>query len=140
MTQELVVQLRDDLDKTLGDDIETRQFRFNGVDYELELSAANFELFGKDMAAWIAVSRRAKRKHRKREVKRETSSVNGHQILWGTETETWAVEHGYQWDKQTRDEIRQWARDNGLPCRATGLIPRDIIEAHYKATHVERSR
>jgi hypothetical protein len=63
----------------------------------------------------------------------------------GNATETWAKEiHGYaaqlgyDWDdKSVRDEVRQWAIDNGHTVYRTGVIRKDVLDAHHKATKVK---
>lgn len=146
MTQEVVVRLRDDFDQSttseLGGIVATREFSFDNVDYEVDLSDDSHALMQADMQRWLDVARkRAKtRRHRTRKAKQtgesreiEPASNGKAPPEWTVGIHEWAARHGYDWDdKEVRQGVRIWAeRVLGRSCR-TGVIPRDVMEAHYK--------
>lgn len=131
MTQEVVTRLRDDLDRSLGDDVATRQFCWGKSDFEFELNDSNYELFQKDyesacevMAKWIKIARNQKRR-------REPKSFEAQESI-----KTLASRHGLDWrDPDVRNDVRQWAIANKYPLQGKSQrIPRDTLAAFIKAT------
>jgi Lsr2 len=134
MTQEVVVRLRDDFDQSLGtqdDPVETHDLILDGEAVQLELSGSNYELMRGDLKRWLAVAHEPAKK--RRQPRRVDAPKRKSPQGWVTEIHAWATEHGYDWDDpDTRRGIRHWAQDVlGQSCR-TGVIPRDVMEAHYE--------
>ncbi|EID10184.1 Lsr2-like protein [Mycolicibacterium phlei RIVM601174] len=106
--------LIDDLDGTEG--AETRSFSWNGVDYEVDLNDKNTAKLEKALSPFIAVAREVPRTrpeptkmitHRPRPVVGRVNRLN---------------------------EIREWARGQGLKVSDRGKVPKDIIR-QYEAAH-----
>lgn len=107
MTKEVVVRLRDDLDKKLGATVQTRTYTIDGVVYESELSDANYKSFLKATEAFRAVAREVRKTPKKKTRKPpQTESA----------------------------KIRGWARDVGLMVPPRGSVPPDIV-AQYHESH-----
>jgi hypothetical protein len=116
--KEIIIKVRDDLDGSDAD--ETIEFTVRGISYEIDLSAANVELFEKSMQQFIDVARR------QQQVKAASSSLTK-----------------FPRDKRAlmaqRREIRVWASQNGWPAldeSTKGRLPYDAVEA-FQATHPE---
>jgi hypothetical protein len=133
MAQELIIRLRDDLDGELGEDIQTHEYTWKGVNYEIDLRPVNFDSFDADMQQWIARSRPVKKKRRSPKKSKPGVSIEP-EGPWSKLIHSWATEHGYKWDdKATRDAVRQWAKKTGHAAPRTGIIPRETMEAYHEA-------
>src|SRR5258706_12713296 len=73
MAQKVTVALEDDLDGGLAD--ETVRFRFDGTDYEIDLSGKNARSFRKQLAPFIEHARKAGRGPARRAVRPAVSAV-----------------------------------------------------------------
>lgn len=112
MTKELVVQLRDDIDGALGEDVVTRQFAFDGVAYEIELSDANHQEFCEYMEFYISHARKAKRVRPRKAAKKEPEK----------EPE--------KTPRPVRKEIREWAQQNGHDVKIRGNLSNEVRAAY----------
>jgi hypothetical protein len=127
MSKELIVQLRDDLSKTLSDDVQTREFSWEGTDYEIELNDVNHKEMCGVMQKYLDVARPAKRQRKKHS--RAAPAKPRKTYSWATEIHSWATKHGLDWsDKTVRDDVRQWAGT-----ARTGIVPKPKMEAYVKA-------
>ena len=116
MVRREVVELVDDLDgKPLDDGGQTVQFSYQGVDYELDLTAKNAQKFHTALTPYVAAARRVGgRRHR--------ATTSGARPRSSTN------------DREQLAQIRSWARDNGYEVSGRGRIPREIQEA-FQAAH-----
>jgi len=124
MTKELITRLRDDLDRTLGDDIETYPFAWRGVAYEIELSAENVARMDAAMAPFIEVARKAQ-PPRKRT--RKPATVAPPIVI---------AEHRRkrtQKDREHSARVRAWANKHGFTVGNKGKIPLAAQEAYARA-------
>lgn len=119
MTKELVVQLRDDIDGELGEDVVTREFSFDGVAYEIELSEVNHQEFREYMEFYISHARKVKPpvRRRKRAAKEEVEAEA----------------------KPARKDIRAWALKNGHKVSIRGNLSNEV-RAAYDAAHPRRRK
>lgn len=101
----------DDIDGAEG--AATREFSFNGVDYEVDLTDANFAKFQKAVEKYIESGSKVNRARR--------SIKPG-----ATRTHT-AI--GASTGRADLDAIRQWARKNGYEVSDRGRIKGEIQEA-----------
>ncbi len=117
MAQKVLVQMVDDLDGTSSDDVSTVQFGLDGVEYEVDLSAANAENFRKAVAEFVAVARRT-----------------GGRLRRG------APASGKSGDPGQASRIREWALENGVELAARGRIPAHVVEAYNEAQSAPAKR
>lgn len=95
-----------------GEEIEstspTVRFVFDGVGYEVDLTASERETFEKAVAPYIAVGRRAGRPGRKA----NASGTSG----------------------PDAKAVRAWAQEQGLDVPSRGRVPASVVEA-YESAH-----
>ena len=121
--KELITRLRDDFDRSL-DGVETIEFGYRGIAYEIELSPANAAIFDEQIGRYIAAGRKVKQRSRKRKAKATTNGevvdkpVRGAPPIDG---------------KELRDRIREFARQQGIPQSNIGQLKRESVDAYYAA-------
>lgn len=108
MAQKVNIILVDDLDGGSAD--ENVKFGLDGVNYEIDLSAANATELRSSLERFIDAARK-------------TSGSR-------TAARTKAPSGGRSHDSA---QIRQWARDNGYTVNSRGRIQAEIQEAYQKA-------
>jgi hypothetical protein len=96
---------------------QTVRFALDGANYEIDLCDAHVNDLHEALAAFVAAGRRAGGGTRGRAVSR--SSAGGRR--GGT-------------DRQRTQDIRQWARSNGLTVNERGRIPAEIV-AQYESSN-----
>jgi hypothetical protein len=109
MAQKVNIILVDDLDGGSAD--ENVKFGLDGVNYEIDLSAANATELRSSLERFIGAARKA-----------SGSS--------GRTARTKAPTAGRSHDSA---QIRQWARENGYTVNSRGRIQAEIQEAYQKA-------
>ncbi|MFV8296012.1 histone-like nucleoid-structuring protein Lsr2 [Mycolicibacterium fortuitum] len=116
MAERIVRQLIDDID---GSDItegdgERVEFSLRGVDYQIDLSAANIAKLDKALKPYLTAATRIRggRGRRPKNVASESASASKAQLA----------------------AIRQWARKNGYEVLDRGRIKAEVIEA-FEAAH-----
>lgn len=114
VSREVIIRIRDDLDGS--DAAETIEFSYRGTSYEIDLSAANVELFDKSVKQFVEVAR---------DVAKQAPSVAG-PPLSRSPIAGRAV-------KQQRREVRAWAAANGYEVAGTGMIAAAVYEAYQAA-------
>lgn len=110
MATETITKLVDDLDGTAAD--RTFGFTLDGTRYEIDLTQKNIERLRKTMQPFTEKARRVGRAPRPRMPRRTTTIAER---------------------KATNDEIRAWAKEQGLKVADKGRIPNAVIE-QYKAS------
>ena len=108
MAQKVNIILVDDLDGGSAD--ENVKFGLDGVNYEIDLSAANAAELRSSLERFITAARKASGGGRAQRAK--------------------APAGGRSHDSA---QIRQWARDNGYTVNSRGRIQAEIQEAYQKA-------
>jgi hypothetical protein len=110
VAQKTVVELVDDLDG--GDADETVTFALDGVEYQIDLSAANAERLREELATFIGHATRVGGRRQR-----------GSNPVAGTAR-----------DKADNQAIREWARSQGEEVADRGRISQDLVmrfqEAH----------
>ncbi|VXB89466.1 Nucleoid-associated protein Lsr2 [Arthrobacter sp. 9AX] len=109
MAQKVNIILVDDLDGGSAD--ENVKFGLDGVNYEIDLSAANATELRSSLERFIGAARKA-------------SGASGRTAR------TKAPTGGRSHDSA---QIRQWARENGYTVNSRGRIQAEIQEAYQKA-------
>lgn len=107
MAQKMIIRLEDDLDG--GPAAETVRFRYDGTDYEIDLSAANARAFRKELAPFIKRARTPARGPARRTARTAAG-------------------------RQRSADIRVWANENGIPVSARGRIPASVLRRYEAAT------
>ena len=105
----------DDIDGS-EDDVSTVQFHLDGVDYEIDLSAANDERLRGKLAKFLDVAKPFK-PARSRPARR-------------TRTPAAAPVSS----REQTQAVREWARSNGFEVSARGRIPQNVRDA-FDAAH-----
>lgn len=103
MAQRVQIILEDDLDQSPA--AETVTFALDGVNYEIDLSADNAAKLRGDFALWVGHARR----------------VGGRKVT------------GRKPKGTSPNEIREWAKANGLEVSSRGRIPSDVRDAYEQA-------
>ena len=106
MAQKVTVELEDDL--TGGPAEQTVRFAFEGIDYEIDLSAKNAAAFGKQLAPYLEHARRAGRAQSRRPGRTAAG-------------------------RQRSGDIRAWAKEQGLAVSERGRIPASVLEQYQAA-------
>lgn len=106
MATQTTVRLIDDLDGSEA--VETVGFTVDGKDYEIDLSGPNAAKLRLVLAEYVGAARRAQPVRQARGTSSAASTA----------------------DKQRNQEIREWARGQGLRVSDRGRIPAEVLEAH----------
>jgi hypothetical protein len=116
VAKQIIHKLVDDLDG--GDADETVKFALDGVQYEIDLSAANAEKLREVFAPYVAHGSKVGR----------GGVVVGGRAARGR--------GGATADREQNKAIREWAKKAGKDISARGRIPQEIVdEYHSKAGH-----
>lgn len=107
MAQKITVELEDDLDG--GPAAETLRFRFDGAEFEIDLSKKNAAAFRKQLSPFVEHARKAGRGQSRR-----SSRTAG--------------------SRQRSGDIRAWAKDHGIAVSERGRIPASVVEQYQAAT------
>jgi hypothetical protein len=132
VAERIVVQLVDDINgaEITDDSGERINFSVRGVDYQIDLSAANVAKFEKALAPYLdAATRVGGRRARTQKVtepstraaKSGTSRGRGKRAGKGASS------------KEQLAAIREWAQQNGYDVAARGRIKSEIVEAYHAA-------
>jgi hypothetical protein len=113
MAQKIIYQLIDDL---TGDSIaegegETVRFAIDGVSYEIDVNAANAKKLRDAIAPYAAAGRRAASGRVSLPARRRPSGGSGRNLA----------------------DVREWAREKGLPVSTRGRVPAEILAEYDKA-------
>lgn len=109
MATKVITFLIDDIDGTTAD--RTVSFRFDGEDYEIDLSAANEVGLRELLDPYMAAGR--KTGHQSRRAVPKKSKSKG---------------------ADNTSSIREWAQRNGHSTAKRGRLPEEIFEAHKRDT------
>lgn len=115
MARETIVWLVDDLDSSEA--VQTIQFGWDGVSYEIDLSAANADSFTQAMAPYVAAARRASPHRRAPRGATRRGSSPAHRERPATDLAA----------------IRDWAGRNGYRVSSRGRIPTAVLDAYQAA-------
>lgn len=134
--REVVIQLWDDLEHHRKAD-ETIEFTFEGQTYTVDLCAENAEKLRSALKPYMVaahditkaggITSKAKNNKGSKVSSRRTEANRRN-------AEKLAIPN-----PELRREIRQWAKENGFRCSATGMIPKVTAEA-YAAYQLDLER
>jgi Lsr2 len=113
MAQKVVVELIDDLDG--GKAEETVSFGLDGRAYDIDLSARNAKALRKAMAPFVGSARKAGAAKPSRSIARKATVRS-------------------RPDTPNTQEVREWARAQGMQIAGRGRIPADVT-AQFQAAH-----
>lgn len=111
MARKVTVTLIDDFDGQGAAD-ETVEFGFDGVTYEIDLSAKNATKLRSELTRWAESGRRVSGRRRGRSGSGRRGPM----------------------DREQSGAIREWARKNGHDVSTRGRIPAEIVEAFHAST------
>lgn len=111
MAQRTIIELTDDIDGKKAD--ETVTFSLDGTVYEIDLRSKNAEKLRKGLEPFVAGARKANRAKTGRRGGRNARTANS---------------------RERSQEIREWARANGIAVNDRGRIPATVVEK-YDAAH-----
>jgi Lsr2 len=128
VAERIVVQLVDDINGTeITDDSGERiNFSVRGVDYQIDLSAANVAKFEKALAPYLDAATRVGGRRTRTQKVAEPSTRS-------TKSGTRGRGKKAASSKEQLAAIREWAQDNGYDVAARGRIKADIVEAYHAA-------
>ena len=106
MVQRVQYMLVDDIDGTEA--VETVSFSFDGVSYEIDLTAANAKKLRNDLATWVGHARRS----------------------GGRKSSRKAAAGGRRGDLSA---VREWARNSGHKVSDRGRVSAEVLAAYDKA-------
>ncbi|MEU1201616.1 Lsr2 family protein [Streptomyces sp. NPDC005813] len=109
MAQKIVTVYTDDLTGAESEEVQTHTFSLNGVNYEIDLVSDNYDKLFEALAPFIEKGRKVGR-----------ASNAGRSRKSSTEG-------------PSAEELRAWARENGLQVNDRGRVPASIREAYQKA-------
>ncbi|TRO55365.1 Lsr2 family protein [Streptomyces sp. IB201691-2A2] len=109
MAQKIVTVYTDDLTGAESEEVQTHSFSLDGVNYEIDLISENYDKLFEALEPFIAKGRKRGRDKSTRHTPKPVSN--------GTSAE----------------ELRAWARDNGLHVNDRGRVPATVREAYRKA-------
>ncbi len=107
MAQKVTVTLEDDLDGGPAD--ETVRFGIGGAEYEIDLSRQNARAFRRKLAPFVEHARKAGRGQRRPSGRTAAS-------------------------RERSENIRAWAKSQGIEVSARGRIPAGVVEQYEAAT------
>ncbi|WP_331740155.1 Lsr2 family protein (plasmid) [Streptomyces sp. NBC_00015] len=110
MSQKIVTVYTDDLTGTESEEVQTHSFSLDGVLYEIDLASENYDKLFEALEPFIKKGRKLART---RGAGRTSKPSGG---------------------APTAEELRTWARAQGLPVNDRGRVPASIREA-YQKTH-----
>lgn len=108
MAQKIVTIYMDDLSGVESEEVQTHTFSLDGVGYEIDLDADNYDRLFEALAPFIEKGRKTGR-----------AKVAGRS-------------RRPQGDGPSADEIRSWARENDYQVNDRGRVPASIREAYQK--------
>lgn len=122
MAQKFVVSLIDDLSGEEFTDGETVEFGLDGKAYEIDLGDANAAELRDVLAVYVENGRRVQHPVR--------MTLKGNRQTWSTTVSASSL-HGY--NKETKQQIRAWGRENGWEVSARGRLAGPLVEAWERA-------
>ncbi|MET9500102.1 Lsr2 family protein [Streptomyces sp. NPDC006552] len=112
MTQKTIVIYTDDLTNKESEEVSTHRFSLNGVNYEIDLTPESYDKLADALGPFIKAGRKAGR------VKGGSAKARGRAGSDGASAE----------------EIRSWAKAQGIEINERGRVPSGIRE-QYEVAH-----
>ncbi|MER5604046.1 Lsr2 family protein [Streptomyces sp. NPDC002265] len=109
MAQKIVTVYTDDLTGAESEEVQTHTFSLDGVNYEIDLVSENYDKLVEALSPFTSGGRRIGRTKRAGGSQKQAS------------------------DSPSAEELRVWARENGLQVSERGRVPASIREAYAKA-------
>ncbi|MFF7976607.1 histone-like nucleoid-structuring protein Lsr2 [Streptomyces sp. NPDC007905] len=110
MAQKIVTVYSDDLTGTESSEVSTHWFSLNGINYEIDLTPENYDKLDAALRPFIEKGRKMGRTKGTGRVRRDAA------------------------DAPSAEEVRAWARENGLEVNDRGRVPKEIRDA-FDAAH-----
>ncbi len=113
MVQRVITLFTDDISGEQGDDIATHTFSVDGIGYEIDLGADNYDKLLEALAPFIRHGRKTGSARRGQ----AKQSAGGGSTASGPDPV----------------KVRAWAKEQGIEVSPRGRIPRDVIERYESA-------
>lgn len=110
MSQKTVIVYTDDLTKVESDEVQTHHFSLNGVTYEIDLTPESYDRLDEALRPFLEAGRKTGRVKVKGAGRKSPS------------------------DGPSADEIRSWAKGQGIEVNARGRV-RSSVREQYEAAH-----
>ena len=110
MVQRVITLFTDDISGEQSDDIATHTFSVDGIGYEIDLGADNYDKLLEALAPFIRHGRKtggSRRGQTKRPASGESAATGPDPV-----------------------KVRTWAKEQGIEVSPRGRIPRDVIERY----------
>lgn len=115
MASEVVIRVTDDTDRSKLAD-KKAVIGWEGVDYSLDLTTANYKKLAAALAPWLEAAHE-RVKHSK-PAKKKPDKVSYPPVKLG---------------REERDSVREWAREHGHTVGEKGIISRRVVAAYTEA-------
>ncbi|MEU1628804.1 Lsr2 family protein [Streptomyces sp. NPDC020096] len=109
MVQRVITLFTDDIDGEPGDDIATHTFSVDGIGYEIDLGADNYDKLLEALAPFIRHGR--KTGGARRSPGKQPTATGPDPV-----------------------KVRAWAKEQGIEVSPRGRIPRDVLEKYEAAS------
>ena len=123
MAQRVTTTLIDDLDPALTAD-ETIEFALDGKPYEIDLNQSHADRLRETLAQFVSAARRAGGTRKSTTYARNTSGKASSPAT----------------DRDEKQAIRTWARQNGFKVSDRGRIPADALDAYHTRQHTTHAK
>ncbi|MFE6904383.1 Lsr2 family protein [Streptomyces sp. NPDC057717] len=110
MSQKTVIVYTDDLTGAESNEVQTHHFSLNGVTYEIDLTPDSYDRLDEALRPFLEAGRKTGRAKVKRSVHKSAS------------------------DSPSADEVRAWAKAQGIAINDRGRVPSAVRE-QYEAAH-----
>ena len=131
---ETVTVLTDDIDKTTRTNVSTVRFALDGAEYEMELGTVNRKKLDAVLAQYIPYARRAPVSGT-RNGNGGASASGARRGRTGTR-DTRALRAVTQ---ATNEQIRAWAKAQGIDVKERGRIPAEVVDRHHASVQARAS-
>ncbi|MGC9540550.1 histone-like nucleoid-structuring protein Lsr2 [Streptomyces sp. UG1] len=111
MAKQVITLITDDISGETGDDVSAHTFSVDGVFYEIDLGADNYDKLLEVLSPYIRSGRKTGAAAKRGPVRRRAAEV-------GPDPAT----------------VRAWAKEQGIAVSPRGRVPKDVIEK-YNAAH-----
>jgi hypothetical protein len=112
MAKRVITLVTDDISGEPGDDIAPHTFSVDGIFYEIDLGAENYDNFLEALSPYISKGRKTG----------TTTKLRGQ------------AKHRAAAPGPDPAKVREWAKEHGIEVSPRGRVPRDVIEK-FNAAH-----
>ncbi|MFF3765510.1 Lsr2 family protein [Streptomyces sp. NPDC001922] len=111
VVQRVITLITDDISGEQGDDIATHVFSIDGISYEIDLGADNYDKLLEAMGPFVSAGRKISGSRRGQGKRAQASGAKPDPV-----------------------KVREWAKAQGIEVSMRGRVPKDVVEK-YEAAH-----